>query len=369
MARDTTAAPDRPDASDPPAAALGTAPRLYQRASEILARQIGQGFLEAGARLNETSIAARFGISRAPARRALVELQRQGLVEKAPGRGYRVAEGARAAAGTGGGAESSVPAGSGAGAEERVEEPALPAQWPESDALRLSSLASWERIYGDVENQIIARIAFADWRLNEAELARHYGVSRTVARDVAGRLQQCGLLRKDERSRWVAPALSPDHIGELYELRWILEPVALAQAVPQVPRDFLSAMRGHLETAIANARTIGGETLDSLEEELHVTLLGHCGNRALVQAIALHQSLLIAHRFLYRWTTPRLFETEPFLPEHLEIVERLEAGRVEAAAEALTRHLQVSRERAIARVEVIVREHQPEELSYLTRLP
>src|SRR3546814_10989364 len=78
-----------------------------------------------------------------------------------------------------------------------------------------------------------------------------------------------------------------------------------------------------------------------------------------MQAITLHQSLLIAHRFLYRWT-PRLFETEPFLPEHREIVERLEDGRVKAAAAALEAHLRVSRDRAIARIEVIRRDMTPE---------
>jgi DNA-binding GntR family transcriptional regulator len=326
-------------------ATRGPAPRLYQRASEILAAQIEQGVLGAGARLNETAVAAQFGISRAPARRALLELERRGLLAKAQGRGYRVrgtAAGGRAAA-------------------------ASVASLPTAD-LRLGSRSSWEPIYDVVEEQIVARIAFAGWRLNEAELARYHGVSRTVARDVAGRLQQCGLLRKDERSRWYAPALSPAHIGELYELRWILEPAALAQAAPRLPPGFLAAMRGHLEEAIANAREIGGATLDALEEEMHVALLGHCGNRTLLQAISLHQSLLIAHRFLYRWTTARLFETEPFLPEHLEVVERLEAGKVEAAGEALKRHLQVSRERAIARVRVVVREFEPDDLPYLARL-
>lgn len=328
------------------AATLGTAPRLYQRAFEILAGQIESGALATGARLNETAVAAQFGISRAPARRALQELAREGLVEKAEGRGYRVA--------------GLVAAGRRRGARAAAAS---------ADDLRLSSLPSWQRIYGQVEEQIIARIAFAAWRVNEAELARHHGVSRTVARDVVGRLQQCGLLRKDESARWYAPALSPGHIGEVYELRAILEPVALAQAAPAVPRAFLAEMRRHLERAIADARATGGETLDALEKELHVALLGHCGNRTLLQAIGLHQSLLIAHRFLYRWTTPQLFETEPFLPEHLEIVERLEAGRAEQAAEALRRHLQVSRERAIARVDAIVRHHDPEELPYLTRLP
>ena len=100
---------------------------------------------------------------------------------------------------------------------------------------------------------------------------------------------------------------------------------------------------------------------------MHVALLGHCGNKTLMQAIALQQSLLIAHRFLYRWT-PRLFDTEPFLPEHREIIERLEQGKTKAAAKSLERHLRVSRDRAISRIDAIRREMTPEELPYLERL-
>jgi DNA-binding GntR family transcriptional regulator len=233
--------------------------------------------------------------------------------------------------------------------------------------LRLVPASSWERIYAEVESEIVARIAFGAWRVNEAVLARYYGVSRTVARDVVGRLQQRGVVRKDDRSRWYAPALTPDHVAELYEMRGVLEPVALVKAAPHVPRVFLGEMRAHLEEAIANARSIGGATLDRLEMELHVALLGHCGHQTLMQAITLHQSLLIAHRFLYRWT-PRLFETEPFLPEHLEIVTSLDAGRSEMAAKALAHHLHVSCERAIARVEAVIREFRADELPYLERL-
>jgi DNA-binding GntR family transcriptional regulator len=86
-----------------------------------------------------------------------------------------------------------------------------------------------------------------------------------------------------------------------------------------------------------------------------------------MQAIALPQSLLIAHRFLYR-STPRLFETEPFLPEHMEIIEYLEADRIEVAAQALKQHLLVSRDRALARVDVIARGFHCEDLSYLARM-
>jgi DNA-binding GntR family transcriptional regulator len=322
--------------------ASGAAPRLYQQAFDILARHIEQGGIPSGTRLLESGVAAQFGISRAPARQALAELERCGLVEKARGRGYTVRPVAN---------------------RKRV----VPTTGVASrDGVRLISSSSWQRIYGEVEGEIMARASFASWRVNEAELARHYLVSRTVARDVIGRLQQRGVVRKDDRARWHAPALTPNHVGELYELRAILEPVALVKAAPNVPPGFLSGVRAHLEDAIANARKIDGSTLDELEQEMHVVLLGRCGNRTLMQTITLAQSLLIAHRFLYRWT-PRLFESEPFLPEHLEIVERLESGGTDEAARAMERHLRVSRDRAIARIEVVARELDPEDLPYLER--
>jgi DNA-binding GntR family transcriptional regulator len=339
MATVSTASPRSKQASRPPQ--LGTVPRLYQRVVEILSGQIKSGQLPPEARLQESSVAALFGISRAPVRQALAELEQRGLIEKAARRGYKV---------------------------RAVKRRSRPRVADSADAdLRLVSASSWERIYGEVESEIVARIAFGAWRVNEAVLARTYDVSRTVARDVVGRLQQRGVVRKDERSRWYAPALTPEHVDELYEMRGLLEPVALVKAAPNVSPEFIRAMRAHLEDAITNAQSIGGATLDRLETELHVDLLGHCGNQTLMQAITLHQLLLIAHRFLYRWT-PRLFETEPFLPEHLEIVTQLASGKSEMAAQALAHHLRVSRERAIARVDAVIREFRPDELPYLDRL-
>jgi DNA-binding GntR family transcriptional regulator len=321
---------------------VGRSPRLYQRAYELLAEQIRSGWLPIGTELNETSVASHFGVSRAPARRALSELADAGLVERRSGRGYVV----KSAAGF---------------------VPTRPAPVDSMLGQKLVSEPSWRRIYREVEEEIAARISFASWRLNEVELARHYQVSRTVARDVIGRLQQRGLLKKDERSRWIAPALTPRHVGELYEVRWLLEPAALTKAAPNVPDELLDQMREKLRSVIANPTAIVGSTLDELERDLHVTLLGFCDSETLMQAIAQPQSLLIAHQFLYRWTA-RLFDTEPFLAEHLFILDMLKEGHVDAAAEALEQHLKVSRDRAIGRIDVIASGPQPELSPFLERL-
>lgn len=325
--------------AEEPLAAAGAVPRLYERAMDILSKEISRGRIGMAARLTETDVARRFGISRAPARRALASLAEAGLIKKSDGRGYVVAGMSGHGSGT-----------------SRAD--------TEMEKLRLVSSSSWERIYSQVEEEIIGRISFSSWRVNEAEMARHFGVSRTVARDVVGRLQQRGLVLKDARSRWYAPALSPERVGELYELRAILEPVALGKASSNLPDGLIDGMRANLETAMAEPASITGSTLESLEQEMHVELLGFCANATLMQAITVPQSLLIAHRFLYRWT-PRLFVSEPFLPEHLEILEQLAGGRVVAAAKALEKHLYDSRERALARVEMIRSEFVAEGLSYL----
>jgi len=322
------------------AVASGRSSPLYQRAFDILARQIKSGKIPADTSLQESHVAAQFGISRAPARQALALLEQHGLVAKRARRGYRI---------LGGDAGKTRP-------EGEISAPLSP--------IHLTNRVSWEQIYGEVEGEIVARIAFGRWRVNEAEMARYYNVSRTVARDVVGRLQQRGIVEKSERSHWYAPALTPEHIGEFYELRWVLEPLALVKAASYIPPEELAHMRDRLHAAIASPGSVDGVVLDGLEEDLHVKLLQYCGNRALIQSITLHQSLLAAHSFLYRWTG-RLFESEPFLPEHLDVVEKLRAGAVPEAAQSLQKHLQISLNRAIARVDDVTAQFHPDELSYL----
>lgn len=326
-------------------ASSGAAPRLYERAFHILADRIAKGAIAPGTHLMEARIAAQFGISRAPARQALAHLEAVGLLRKAKAHGYVVAAGAAAAAVT---AADDVSA-------------------PFAQPMRLTAAASWERIYREVEGEIATRISFGSWRVTETELARQYGVSRTVARDVLARLQQRGLLKKDEKARWLAPALTSDYVNELYEMRWVLEPAALIKAAANVKASRLAQMRRNLERTLSEAEGIDSRTLDDLEQEMHVGLLGHCGSRALMEALHHYQSLLIAHRFLYS-ATARLYPVEPFLAEHLAIIERLETGDIQDAAALLSEHLKRASERAIARIEAISRELDPQPLPYLQRL-
>jgi DNA-binding GntR family transcriptional regulator len=310
--------------------------RLHDQAFEILARRIRTGAVPAGTKLLESWVAADFGISRAPARQALAALEKAGLATRNAGRGYVVT-----------------------GLVDAVD-----GMTPATEPVQLLQSASWERIYAEIETSIVARTAFASWHVVEAEIAKHYRVSRTVVRDVVARLNQRGIIRKDERSHWYAPALTPDHVTELYEMRWTLEPLALDKAAASLPPDLVRAALQSIEEAMSRAESLTGSDLDALEAELHVEILGYCGQQTLIEALRSYQSLLVAHSFLYRWLPP-LYPSEPFLPEHLAVLQALNKGRRKGAVVALRAHLQASLARALHRIEAVAAEFEPEPVPYL----
>jgi DNA-binding GntR family transcriptional regulator len=74
-------------ASDGARTALAERPSLTELVTERLIADIASGAVRPGERLVETQIAASLGISRAPLREALQQLEAQGLVESRKGRG------------------------------------------------------------------------------------------------------------------------------------------------------------------------------------------------------------------------------------------------------------------------------------------
>ncbi|WP_281243594.1 GntR family transcriptional regulator [Rubrimonas cliftonensis] len=322
-----------------------TGGRLHARIADILAAEIAGGVHPPGRHMVETQLAERFGVSRAPVRLALARLSQDGWLDYAPARGHSV--------------RSDLPA-----AETHDD--------GEADARRgdrdIGARHAWEAIHAEVEDAITARMAFGSWQVPETALARTFGVSRTVARDVLARLQGRGLVRMDG-GRWVAPGLSPQRVDELYRLRALLEPAALREIGSSLPPGLVETSIRRLEEAAAGCAD--GAALDGLEQDLHVDLLSFCANNTLLEAIRQPQSLLIAHRFLYR-ATAELFETEPFIEEHLGIVQALARGEVDVATARLHDHLMDSRLRAVLRLRALGSFDGLEDVPYLkpsSRLP
>lgn len=314
--------------------------RLHARIADILAAEIAGGVHPPGRHMVETQLAERFGVSRAPVRLALARLSQEGWLEHVPARGHTV--------------RRDIPV---ADAPDDGD-PDHP--WVDRE---IGARHAWETIYADVEDAITARISFGSWQVPETALARTFGVSRTVARDVLARLQGRGLVQMDG-GRWVAPGLSTQRVDELYRLRALLEPAALREIGSSLPPGLVATSIRRLEEAAAGHAD--GATLDGLEQDLHVDLLSRCANATLLEAMRQPQSLLIAHRFLYR-ATAELFETEPFIEEHLGILHALGRGDVDAASALLHDHLMGSRIRAVRRLKALRGFDGLDDVPYLKR--
>jgi DNA-binding GntR family transcriptional regulator len=128
----------------------------YARIAEQLRERVA--VLVPGSALpSETSLAAEFGVVRNTVRRALAELERDGLIVTLPGRG-RVARGPAGRAG--------------------------------------ATAAGYRRIAEDLRQQITSGALATGQRVpSEAELMRRYGVSRGTARQGLAVLETAGLVR------------------------------------------------------------------------------------------------------------------------------------------------------------------------------
>src|SRR5258708_18843907 len=125
--------------------------------------------------------------------------------------------------------------------------------------------ASWQRIYDQVEEEILACCPFGTYQVSEAVLCEHYKVSRTVIRDVLNRMHGGGLIEKDRWSHWIAGPLSARHLDEHFGMRKILEPAPLIVASETLTPQFLKERRDRLDSGSPD---LGLQELYRLELDL-----------------------------------------------------------------------------------------------------
>lgn len=290
---------------------------IQGRAYALLRTQIELGQLAPGDRLLEAQVARAFGISRSPARHALRALCGEGLLREATGRGYEV---------VGGDGRQRHAAG-------------LAPRLAVLNTTKILPAPQWERMYAQLERELCACVIFSAVRIVEERLAEHYGVSRTVVRDVLARMHSVGLVGKDSLGRWVAPHVTPAKTRHLYELRWILEPQALLQAAEHVPHTELERARMTVVEALDGFPKEGFDT-NVVEHDLHVGLLSHCPNDDILYSLGRTRVLFVPTRYLFDPVLHiPLALIEDAMREHCEIYDLLLARRAADAAQALETHL------------------------------
>jgi DNA-binding GntR family transcriptional regulator len=293
---------------------------LYEVIYEVLRDHLAGGKFPPGLVIGEASVARAFTTSRIPAGAALKRLRDEGLLSDFDGRGYLAGRNGKAA-------------------PVRLELDEAGLTLPEALKSGLAVRTRPGRIYPDVEHAVASCLAYGKFMLNESALAEHYGVSRAVAHDVLTRLERTGIVSQDSNQRWYAGPLTADLIREHFEMRWLLEPVALKQAAPHILREELLRKREHV-AHLKNGHK-HPDRLERIEQELHIELIEQCGNSQLKFAVRRSQLPLIATHSTYRHYQDAE-EIVRMASEHWSVYDHLLADAPDTAAKALEAHLKRS---------------------------
>jgi len=284
--------------------------------------------LPSGLVLGEATVARAFNASRVPAGAALKRLRDEGLISSFDGRGYVVG-----------------PPGSPPFRRDLIDAGlVVPGEVAAARAIRNRR----EHIYPEVEHTVATCLAYGRFQLNESALADHYGVSRTVAHEVLTRLERSGLVAQDTNQRWYAGPLTAGALHDHYEIRWLLEPLALEQALDDTDPTFV---RDKLKRLMdVDPRRMTPPQAEELEGDIHVDIILRCRNERLRDTIRRSQLPIIAtHSTFERLQNED--ELRLMAAEHAEILTNIIKGRRKAAMKSLEHHLRRSLEPNIALLE------------------
>jgi len=179
----------------------------------------------------------------------------------------------------------------------------------------------------------------------ERELAEQLGVSRTPVREALALLMHEGLISSTGRG-FAVPELSLEDLADLYQIRRMLEPGALASAVDRLSAHDFRMLRQFLREQ--EAADVRGDVSAFVEanSKFRALWLGAVPNRQL-------RALIERHNDHVRWVRHVTLEDPKVRKKALaglrNILAAVEGGKPAAASEAMLAHLDAT-ERAVASV-------------------
>lgn len=317
--------------STPPPETTGTinkAEPLYLKVTEHLRQCILQGFLVNQTVITEAALSRIFKISRTPVRQALVDLEEEGLIRPRKKRGYVV--------------------GTEAEAEPRKLLPTMLQLSSGQDFL--APTKEWELLFDRIENEIIRLSILSSWKINALELAKTYAVKRSTIYEILSRMEVSGLVERTYHSRWTIVPLDEARLNGIFDVRSWLEPNLLAQAMPRIPKSTLEEVIEHHKTVLMRYPEIRGAELDQLEIDMHERLLQYSNNAVAMVALKSAKAGLISSKHIIDSKEMPLGNEDPFLQEHLSILESMYRENSDESRLRLQAHLLKSRHKVQERL-------------------
>ena len=193
-----------------------------------------------------------------------------------------------------------------------------------------------ERLYSAIKDMAIAYRIKPGERLNEVELARQLGGSRTPLREALNRLAAEGFLTFKRSQGFYCREFKPREIHELYQLRGIIEVAAARLVCEQASDSELDELERFLERTGPEARDRTSVDLVAFDEKFHRSLMALTRNDEMMRVL----DNINARIKFFRWIDMDARRTTT-QGEHREILAAIRAREPDLAAERVGQHINV----------------------------
>jgi DNA-binding GntR family transcriptional regulator len=192
-----------------------------------------------------------------------------------------------------------------------------------------------EKTYARLKALIIACDLRPAQPINEIDLARRLGISRSPLREALRQLREEGLVEAHGRGMRIPP-VTRRSVMELYELRLALEAFAARKAAGRIGWQEIEAARADLEKTAAPLAEGDVWPFTHLDFQFHDLYVRNCGNNLLIDRIGRLRDHL---RRNWYHVGIRVEDTRLAYREHEEILAAMRTGDPGRLQGAVERHV------------------------------
>jgi DNA-binding GntR family transcriptional regulator len=192
-----------------------------------------------------------------------------------------------------------------------------------------------DRVYEQLKAMTVGFELKPAERINEGDVARRLGVSRTPLREALNRLKTEGFLRFEPGKGFFCRALDAHEIFDLYELRKSIEVAAVRFAVKRAKDEDIEALIAFLDATGPDPGERTARELVTLDETFHERLMDMSANKEMLRVL---QNVNARIRFV-RWIDiDRRVRTDT-QAEHRAAILAVKARDGDEAARVLQKHI------------------------------
>ena len=193
-----------------------------------------------------------------------------------------------------------------------------------------------ERAYQEIRNMIVQGILKPGEQIVQESIAEQIGISRTPLRRAIATLVQQQFLEMTSRGVAYVRSFTYKELASIWEIRGVLEGLVCRLAAQRVKPQHIAYLRSLITSAAEKTTPNNWDAYEKADHEFHNYLPSIIQDPMLTKILDSYQILSIA------LAQGLLRPPEETLPEHLEILDALEAHDADRAERAMVLHIRKS---------------------------